>query len=85
MLGVLLLEPGLQPLSSIIFKIGSCLDHDAPTHASLCSRDDKVHTSALSHWLRWGLMNFLPVLALSCDPSEDPLLQEWMKGPGMIS
>jgi hypothetical protein len=59
-----------------IFAIAS-LDHDPPIYAS-CSNWDDSHTPPCSAFLsRWGLMNFLPRLALNCDPPDFCLLSNY--------
>jgi hypothetical protein len=62
----------------VTFQIGS------PIYAGLASTalflfifprqmEWQVWTTMPNHWLRWGLPNFLPGLALNCDPPQSPL------------
>jgi hypothetical protein len=68
----------------VIFQVKSCdsplpfmaLDHDPPTYASHCW-DYRGTLPCLACWLRWELSNFLPGLALNCNPSDLCLQSNW--------
>jgi hypothetical protein len=66
-------EPHPQPCTGyswvrVLLYAQAGLDHDPPICASLHSWGWQAHATTHSHWLNWGLGNFLPRLALNCDP-----------------
>jgi hypothetical protein len=53
-----------------MFLPGLTSDHDLPTYGLLCNWDHKHIQAHITTPAEMGLTNFLPGLALNCDPPD---------------